>query len=163
MRRPPSSRRRLLCVWILAWLACAPAAAAPLAEARNLAEDAQTMREKRIPMVVLFSRGGCHWCEKVRREHLAPLADDGVLLREVHTDRNAPLTDFAGRAGSHRTFAREQRARLTPTLMFFGPDGRQLAEPIVGYRLPDFYGAYVDDAIEHSRQKLRSSPESETP
>jgi hypothetical protein len=40
--------------------------------------------------------------------------------------------------------------------MFHGPDGVPLAESIVGYRLADFYGAYLDRAIEESRELLKA-------
>ena len=39
--------------------------------------------------------------------------------------------------------------------VFHGPDGVQLAESIVGYRLADFYGAYLERAIEESRELLQ--------
>jgi hypothetical protein len=41
--------------------------------------------------------------------------------------------------------------------MFFAADGRELAAAIVGYRLPEFYGTLIEDAIEDSRNQLRSS------
>lgn len=166
---PPLGRRaggwRGLFPWaILAWLTLASAAAmaadtpARLTPARDLAVDAARMREQRIPMVILFSRADCRWCEKARREHLIPLASDPAakaLVRQVDMDQDAPLTDFDGRAASHRAFAARHKAKLAPTLMFFGPDGRQLAEPIVGFRLPDFYGAYIEQSIDEGLDYLR--------
>lgn len=165
---PPLGRRaggrRGLFSWaILAWLAVASAAAAAsgaiqLSPAGDLAADAARMREQRIPMVILFSRSDCRWCEKARREHLIPLANDPAakaLVRQVDMDRDTPLADFDGRATSHRAFANRHKARLAPTLMFFGPDARQLAEPIVGFRLPDFYGAYIEQSIDEGLAQLR--------
>lgn len=148
---------------ILAWLAFAlPAAAAltPVTPARDFAADARLMLRERVPVLVLFSRADCTWCEKVRREYLAPMERDPawrarVLVRQVETDSDAPLTDFAGRATSHRRFAAGWKARFTPTVMVLGPDGAQLAEPIVGFRLADFYGAYLEQAIEAGIAKLR--------
>ncbi len=40
--------------------------------------------------------------------------------------------------------------------MFYGPDGIVLAESIVGFRLADFYGAYLDRAIEEGRARLQN-------
>lgn len=158
----PQPWRRLVSAWILAWLAMGTAAAAALPAAADFAADARQMREKRLPMVVFFSRGGCPWCERARREYLAPLARDpatAALLRQVDLDRDTPLTDFAGRATSHRAFARERQVKLAPTLLFLGPDGEPLAEPIVGFRLADFYGSYIERALAESRERLdRPSP-----
>jgi thioredoxin-related protein len=150
---------RLFTAWILAWLVMGAAQAAPVPEAGDLAADARILREKQVPMMVLFSRANCGWCDMVRRLYLEPMGDNpaaAVVLRQVNIDQDTPLTDFAGRRTSHRAFAEMHKAKLAPTLMFFGPDGQPLAEAIVGYRLPDFYGAHIDDAIEDSRQRLRN-------
>jgi thioredoxin-related protein len=149
--------RRLISLVILACLTIGSALAAGVPPAADLAADARLMREKRLPMLVFFSRNGCPWCEQARREYIGPLAADpatGALVRQVDVDRDTPLQDFAGRPTSHRAFAREHQVRLAPTLMFFGPDGEMVAETIVGFRLADFYGAYIDEALAVSRGRL---------
>lgn len=151
-----------------AWLAVAllsgtPAGAqgvAPqtLAEATDLAADARQAAALGVPLVLLYSRDDCSWCEKLRREYLAPLARDPAapaLVRELHMDRATPLVDFAGRRTTSADFSKQMQAQFAPTVMFHGPQGTALAEPIVGFRLADFYGAYLDRAIEESRAVLR--------
>ena len=44
--------------------------------------------------------------------------------------------------------------RLAPTVVFLGPDGSELAERLVGYSSPDFYGAYLEQRIEQARSRL---------
>lgn len=154
---------------ILAWLPAAPAlaakaaTAAELAKAVNFADDGSTSRARRIPLLVFYTRSNCSWCEQVRREHLLPLARDPasahrVLIREVSLDDGADLalTDFDGRATTHAAFASGRRIRLSPTLDFLDAGGRRLVEPIIGVRLPDFYGAFIDRAIDDSLTKLRN-------
>jgi hypothetical protein len=136
------------------------AATAPAAvvEARDLAADGRAAAARQIPLVVLYSRDNCSWCEKVRREHLGPLGRDpatAALIREVHIDRDTPLTDFQGRRTTSADFSRQMKARFAPTVMFHGPDGGMLAEPIVGFLLADFYAGYLDRAIQTSRATLR--------
>jgi thioredoxin-related protein len=128
-----------------------------LAEATDLAADARLAAAKGMPLVLLYSRDDCSWCEKVKREHLGPLSRDPAapaLVREVHMDRATPLLDFAGRRTTSADFSKTMQARFAPTVMFHGPDGAQLAESIVGFRLADFYAAYLERAIEESRTKL---------
>jgi len=84
-----------------------------------------------------------------------PAYANRVLLRQIDLDSDAPLKDFAGHATTHRAYAKTQNARLTPTLMFYGPDGKQLAEPIVGFRLADFYGEYIERGIDEGLAVLR--------
>ncbi|TRZ67036.1 MAG: hypothetical protein D4S02_05780 [Rhodocyclaceae bacterium] len=110
--------------------------------------------------MVLFSRADCPWCERARRQYLIPLANDPastdrVLMRQIDLDSNAVLIDFNGKATTHRLFGEAQDAKLTPTLMFYGPDGRQVGEPIVGFLLADFYAAHIDRGIDQALATLR--------
>jgi thioredoxin-related protein len=147
---------------ILSWLPLALGAATPpIAPAQDLAADARNMRARGTVMLVLFSQAGCHWCERARNEALLPLQNDPashrrVVLREVAIDNDTPLTDFAGRRTTHRRFAAGERAHVTPTLVVFGPDGARLAEPIVGFRLADFYAEYVNRAIDDGLARLKT-------
>lgn len=147
---------------ILSWLPLALGAAMPpIAPAQDLAADARDMRARGTVMLILFSRSGCHWCERARNEALLPLQNDPasarrVVLREVALDADTSLVDFAGRRTTHRRFAAGERAHVTPTLVVYGPDGARLAEPIVGFRVADFYAEYVDRAIEDGLARLRA-------
>ncbi|MCX7157155.1 MAG: hypothetical protein NTW45_12020 [Rhodocyclales bacterium] len=143
--------------------ACPPALAqalpsSALTETRDLAADARLAAAKGVPLVVLYSRDDCSWCEKLRREHLGPLSRDPAalaLVRELHMDRATPLIDFAERRTTSADFSQQMQARFAPTVMFHGPDGASLAEPIVGFRLADFYAAYLERAIQESQARLQ--------
>ena len=39
-------------------------------------------------------------------------------------------------------------------LLFFGRQGKEVAERLVGALLPDFYGAYLSQRLETARQSL---------
>ncbi|MCK7492156.1 MAG: thioredoxin family protein [Comamonadaceae bacterium] len=104
-------------------------------------------------MLVLYSQADCPWCERARREYLVPMQRDAayrdrVVLRQIDIDSDTPLTDFAGRPTTHREFGKAERARVAPTVMIYGPGGERLSDPIVGFRIPDFYGAYLERAID---------------
>ena len=135
-----------------------PTAAGALVEATDLAADARLAAARGVPLLVLYSRDDCSWCEKLRREYLGPLARDpaaAAVVRELHMDRATPLLDFAGRRTTSADFSQQMQARFAPTVMFHGPDGAALAEPIIGFRLADFYAAYLDRAIEESGSRLK--------
>jgi len=132
--------------------------ASSLTQAGDLAADARLAAARGVPLVLLYSRDDCSWCEKVKREHLGPLSRDPAapaLVRELHMDRATPMVDFAGRRTTSADFSKQMQARFAPTVMFHGPDGAQLAESIVGFRLADFYAAYLERAIEESRSRLQ--------
>jgi thioredoxin-related protein len=160
LRQTATTARRLAA--ILAWLPAALSAApGSLTPAQDLVRDARELRARKLPLLVLYSQSDCQWCERARREYLVPMQNDGayrdrVLLRQIDLDSDAALTDFAGRRTTHREFAKGERARVTPTVAFYGPDGERLSEPIVGLRIPDFYQAYLDRAIDEGGARLRS-------
>jgi len=122
--------RRLVFAWILAWLASASAAAEvatrplpPVPPALDLAADGRAAADGDQPVVVLFSRRSCGWCDKARREHLNAMAADpatGARFRQIDIDADTRLVDFSGQPTSHRAFGQQHHIKLTPTLMFFG-------------------------------------------
>jgi hypothetical protein len=154
--------RRLAWLAILAWLPGPLLAVgdAPLTPAQDLRRDAAQMRAQKAPMLILFSREGCNWCVQARRDYLVPMQRESaarrrVLIREVDVDQDAPLVDFSGRKTTHRDFGTEEKARFTPTVILYGPDGARLADPLVGMAIPDFYGTYLERAVDQSIDKLR--------
>ena len=156
--RWPRCWLRLMVAAILAW----PLLASALPLAQDLAADARQMRERKLPMLVLYSRAGCDWCERARRDFLEPLAADPaaasrVLIRQIDIDRRAAIADFSGKPSNHSDFARSRKIRLTPTIEVLGPDGEPLTESIVGVRLPDFYGTYIERAIDAGLVRLRET------
>ena len=116
------------------------------------------------PLVVMFSLQGCPWCEALRREHFAALIknqdSERVLAAELDLldtrsfDAPAPqLQPPSWVAASPRELARQQRIRLAPTILFLGPHG-EVAERLVGYGSPDFFGAYLEQRLAEARAAL---------
>ena len=142
----------------LAWRARASAGSTiPLAA--DLRADGRLSRERREPIVILFSLPGCPYCEIVRRSHLAPMlrgpASAGrMIVRQVDVGIEEPVTGFGGERTTHAAVARAHGVRFAPVVAFWDGEGRALAEPLKGMLLPDFYGAYLEDAIASARAKL---------
>ena len=122
----------------------------------SLPGAAQTAAAKKEPLVLLVSLPGCPYCEVVRRNYLLPgRRDDGLHAWQLNiTDRTTPLVGFNGKA----TTAAEQiavwKAGFTPTVLFLGPAGQELAERLVGLGSPDFYGAYLDERLATARKAV---------
>ena len=51
--------------------------------------------------------------------------------------------------------AAREKIRLVPVVAFYGPDGRQLAAPIVGALLADFYPTYLERALDQASGALK--------
>lgn len=109
------------------------------------------------PLVVMTTLVGCAYCDLVRRHHLLPLHQAG----KVHAvqldvrDRSRNLQGFQGENTTPAEQAGRWKARFTPTVLFFGSEGQELAERLVGVAVPDFYGEYLDARLEEARRKLK--------
>jgi len=156
-----TGRRRLILALPAMGLAALARAAAesPIPLATNLQADGRLSRERREPIVILFSLPGCPYCEIVRRSHLAPMSRapglaGRMIVRQVDVGIEEPVTGFGGERTTHAAIARAHGVRFAPVVAFWDGEGRALAEPIKGMLLPDFYGAYLEDAIASARAKL---------
>ena len=80
----------------------------------------------------------------------------GVLVRQVNQDSDAPLTGFRGEKTTHTRFAGAEKIKLVPVVAFYDPTGKQLVDPIVGARLPDFCQSYLEGSIATSATILKT-------
>ena len=153
--------------WLLAalltpWAMSAAAAGNDLPAAVDLRTEAAQSAAAGRPLVVIFSRADCPYCETVKRDYLKPLAANpryrDVPVRQVNQDSDAPLTNFHGEKTTHSRFAGVEKVKLVPVVAFYGPQGRRLADPIIGARLPDFYQSYLEEAIVKATASLGGAP-----
>jgi thioredoxin-related protein len=123
----------------------------------SLRGAAQAAAVRGEPLVVMTTLKGCVYCELVRGHYLAPMRREGLLVAvQVDVqDRQSTLQGFAGDTTTPADQARAWKARFTPTVMFFGPEGQELAERLVGVAVPDFYGEYLEARLTEARGKLK--------
>lgn len=144
-------RRRVLCALLAA---CALPLQASESAALPLAADLRDAQAGPV-VLVLFSLPGCHYCEAVRREHLVPMRRDGrfagrIEILEVDMASDAALRDFSGALLTHQRFAARHGVKIAPTVMALARSGALLGEPIVGAKIADFYGYYLDALVERA-------------
>ena len=154
-------------VWLLtivAWalsVAFLPAwAAEGVPYARNLKQDGELARKKNGVVLVMFSGAYCGYCEQVLNEFLIPMSRNPdyqakLVMRRVDNTGYTTVKDFDGSVGDHRKFTSEHGVRMVPTVMLFDMDGRPLAKPLVGITTVDYYGYYLDQAIDEALAKVR--------
>lgn len=123
----------------------------------SLRGAAQAAAARGEPLVVMTSLTGCPYCAMVRNHYLLPMRREGLVhaVQLDVQDRTGNLQGFDGQMTTPAEQARAWKARFTPTVLFFGPDGRELAERLVGIAVPDFYGEYLEARLAESRRKLR--------
>ena len=127
----------------------------------DLAALGRTAGRRRLPIVLLVSRSDCSYCMVIKDEVLNPMMksgeyDDHALIGELMLDAPAPLRWFDGEQGIRDELASRFEADVTPTLLFLGPDGAELAPRIRGINTPELFGFYVDRAIGTARTRMGS-------
>ena len=128
---------------------------------RDLREDAKLARMARVPILVIVSSYDCPYCHRVEQHFLIPMLrnrsyQSRVLFRRLDV-HDAFIRDFEGNEVSGQDLATRYRAWLTPTVLFLGPTGRELAERVVGLTNEYYYGGLLDDGIDTALEKLRGS------
>ncbi|MCK9516291.1 MAG: hypothetical protein WCZ18_09140 [Ottowia sp.] len=127
----------------------------PLPPSRSLPRELDAALARGEPLVVLASLAGCAWCRLARNNYLAPMrAQDGVAVVQVDF-RGQELTQaFDGTPITHDALIRRWQVVVAPTVLFFGPQGREIAPRIEGMS-EDFYAAQLDGRLRRARQALR--------
>ncbi|MGB7502573.1 MAG: thioredoxin family protein [Azonexus sp.] len=152
--------RRCLVPALLALSAFTAAADNDLPVAVNLRAEAAQAKRAGSPLIVIFSRAECRYCEAVKRDYLKPLEKNpnfqGVMIRQINQDSDAAMTDFRGKKTTQANFASAEKINLVPVVAFYGPNGKALADTLVGAGLPDFYQSYLEDAIAKSTAALKA-------
>ena len=128
----------------------------------DLAALGRTAQRRRLPIVLLVSRSDCSYCMVIKDEVLNPMMksgeyDDQALVAELMLDSAEPLRGFGGRHERRDELASRFETDVTPTLLFLGPDGTELARRIRGINTVELFGFYVDRAIGTARTRMGSN------
>ena len=128
--------------------------AAVLPAAQSLPDELARALKNKQPLIVMVSLDGCVFCRQARQSHLSPMHKAGTVIVQVDMRQNQPVLDFAGKLTTHDQLTRQWKISITPTLLFFGPGGKEVAERMEGAYLPDFYGPYLEERIAQGRKAL---------
>jgi thioredoxin-related protein len=123
----------------------------------SLRGAAQTAAARGEPLVVMTTLAGCPFCDLVRNHHLLPMQRAGLVYAvQLDTrDRTSNLQGFAGENTTPAEIIAHWKARFAPTVLFFGPNGEELAERLVGVAVADFYGEYLEARLSEARRRLK--------
>jgi hypothetical protein len=130
--------------------------------AADLRHDAELAGQSGLPILLLVVAPGCHYCKLVEEQFIKPMIRGGayadrVLIRRLPLDVPT-LVGFDGRRVGARALARVFGVRLTPTVLFLGPRGDELAPRVVGISNEYYYGGLIDEGIAAAGAVLRPAP-----
>ncbi|MEW6133001.1 MAG: thioredoxin fold domain-containing protein [Pseudomonadota bacterium] len=156
-------KAKQLIAGILAWALLLPALAAGRGDV-PMAEDLRVLGKRaeaeRIPILLVFTSPFCIYCDRAKEEYLGPMVDDPeyrdkVIIRQIEAGGDHALIGFDGRKTTHGAYAASQKIVMVPTIKVLDGQGRELADPIVGFLTPDFYFGYIQDAVNEGLEKMR--------
>jgi thiol:disulfide interchange protein len=127
---------------------------ATLPAAQSLPDELTRALKNKQPLIVMVSLDGCVFCRQARQSHLSPMHRAGAAIVQVDMRNNQPVLDFAGKLTTHDELTRRWKVSITPTLLFFGAGGKEVAERMEGAYLPDFYGPYLEERLAQGRKTL---------
>jgi thioredoxin-related protein len=128
--------------------------AVSLPAAQSLPEELARAVQNKQPLVVMVSLDGCAFCRQARNSHLSPMHKAGTVIVQVDMRSAQAVVDFGGKRVTHDQLARAWKVSIAPTLLFFGPQGKEVAERMEGAYLPDFYGPYLEERMAQGRKAL---------
>jgi thioredoxin-related protein len=136
--------------------------AAELPIVRDLERDVREAGRRGIPLLVFFAADSCPYCHEVEELYLEPMHMEGyyagrLMMRVVRIESQYTMRDFTGDDTDHGSFAHNHGVFLTPVVRFYGPSGKELVPELIGYTTPDFYGGYLQDAIDQAIAALQPS------
>jgi thioredoxin-related protein len=145
---------------IVAWALAATAALADVPGTRDLRRDAEAAGRINGAVLLVLVGEHCVFCERVLNDFLIPMSGNGsyrerVVMRRLVVTGSGEVVDFDGRTVRADTFADRYGSRMVPTVVLLDSRGRLLAKPLVGLTTPDYYGHYLDEAIDSALGKLR--------
>jgi thioredoxin-related protein len=113
--------------------------------------------EGKTGVMLLFTTRGCTYCgEFIERSLRDPdlqrrLRENFVSIGlEIFDD--VYMTDHRGEDLPIKDFARQQKAEMAPTLLFYGPDN-DLVFRAIGYQSPERFGAILDYLVSGSHRQ----------
>lgn len=133
-----------------------------LKEETNFQNLSELMQQANQVVLVAFVADYCGYCRQLEKDQLKPLLKAGhykdhILIRTVDIANTHTLLDFQGKPSSPSAFANQYHADITPTLVFLDKTGQEIAERLVGYNSPDFYGAYLESSIQQAIKHHQST------
>ena len=127
--------------------------------AENLDQDAGKAAARHLPILMVVTRESCPHCDRLKSLVLVPMLMSGeyvdrAIIRELSIEPVQEVRSFDGELVKSDALAERYGVSVVPTVLFLGPDGRELHEPMVGINVVEMYGYYLDKAIDEAALAL---------
>ena len=157
------SRKLFLLILCLSGFAAFANESLPRVEITEITDFSQLTKqaEEGQKLILLeFSASYCSFCVKLEEEIIKPMLRSGdydadVLIRKLQIDSYSQFRDIDGNLVSGDDIARRWQVKVTPTIIFLNSQNQEVSERIVGVNSLDYFGGFVDDAIDQGLAAIR--------
>jgi thioredoxin-related protein len=118
----------------------------------DLPDDlSDALKQGKKGLMVYFSTEGCAYCKVFVEKSLGDPAIAATVRKHFETVNleifeDAEMTDLQGKAMAVKAFAKRERAEFSPTVIFYGADGKSLLR-VVGYQSPERFKLVLNYVI----------------
>ena len=147
---------RLLMITLLPVIMASSASANNHSEFKEL-KNLQTLAEKskrlKLPIMLMFGAEWCEYCQQLNEFVFNPMMlgklyeERVVLMRHVGVDESTPIPDWNGQQINKTQWAYFLNADLTPTVLFFDANGKEVAPRIVGISEITLYAGLIHERL----------------
>jgi thioredoxin-related protein len=124
------------------------AAGRDLPISKSLRNDIELALKKSKPLVVLVSLDHCPFCKIARENYLIPLmVEQTIPVVQVNLGHLTAIVDAHGQRTTQAELIKTWQIKVTPTVLFLGKNGQEIAPRLEGGSTSDFYGAYLDERV----------------
>ncbi len=129
-------------------------------ELQNLQTLGVQSQQQQLPIMVMFGAEWCEFCELLNEEIFEPMGLSGlyegkvVLMRHVGVDEDEPIPGWNGQFINKSNWAYALDADLTPTVLFFDGEGKEVAPRIVGISEITLYAGIIHQNLNIAYQNM---------
>jgi len=130
----------------------------------NLQEDLdEALQADKIGIIVYFGQKNCAYCEALmqinfgREEDIVHYTKQYFDVIPINIWGDREVTYFDGKVSTEKSFAESKQAHFTPSLIFYGKDGKKLLQ-LRGYYTPYKMRAALEYVVDgfNEKESLRS-------
>ena len=126
----------------------------------DLSKNAVEAKERKIPIVIFATATWCGYCKKLEQNIINPLLETTEI--EKYAEFSQLVLDksgwnvilFDGTRIEMSKLGDQLGVMVAPTTIFLDHEGNQIAEPILGLTLEEFYPSNLERQINIALEKL---------
>lgn len=126
----------------------------------DLNKTGRIAEKNQVPIVLFVTATWCNYCKKLEENILEPLFETTDLesyaeFRQLLLDKSHwMMKNFDGSDIEMKKLGPQLGVKVVPTTLFFNAKGEQIADPIIGLTLEEFYPGNLEKSLNQALKAL---------